>query len=426
MISYRVTGAIKQGIRSLSAHQLRTSLTTLGVVLGAGSVIIMLSVGEAARFQALAQLKDLGANTVLLRSTKPTDEPMQSQGVDMLAYGITYSDWERIRATIPTVETVTPIREFRKVIRHQEHKQETRIVSVTADFLRQQHMEVAFGRWIRDDDERRFDNVIVLGSATAEVLFPTQNPIGHTVSIEAWDHPRSFVVIGVTEPKTLSTGSDGGDTDFSHVAFIPFATDRVRFGREIITLKAGSFQLERLEVSQLIVSIDSVAHVQQTARVIRSLIEQFHPRKDVLTTVPLDLLLKAEQTQRMFTLILGAIAGISLVVGGIGIMNIMLSTVTERTREIGIRRALGARRSDIAFQFLVETLILSCGGGLLGIGLGVAGSHAVCAALDLPTIIPLWSPIAAFVVSAVVGLVSGSYPARRAARLDPIEALRHE
>jgi putative ABC transport system permease protein len=426
MISFRVAGAIKQGLRSLAAHQLRTSLTTLGVVLGAGSVIIMLSVGEAARFQALEQLKDLGANTILLRSTKPADEPAQNQGVDMLAFGITYNDWERIRTTIPTVETVTPIREFRKVIRHREHKQETRIISVTADFLRQQHMEVAFGRWITPEDDRRFDNVIVLGSATAEVLFPTQNPIGHTVSIEAFDHPRSFVVIGVTEPKTLSTGNDGSDADLSHVAFIPFATDRVRFGREIITLKAGSFQLERLEVSQLIVSIDDVMNVQKTARAIRSVIDQFHPRKDVVTTVPLDLLLKAEQAQRMFTMILGAIAGISLVVGGIGIMNIMLSTVTERTREIGIRRALGARRSDIAVQFLVETLILSCGGGLLGIGLGIAVSYAVCGALELPTIIPLWSPIVAFAVAAIVGLVSGCYPARRAANLDPIEALRHE
>jgi putative ABC transport system permease protein len=160
--------------------------------------------------------------------------------------------------------------------------------------------------------------------------------------------------------------------------------------------------------------------------VIQSLVDQFHPRKDVAITVPLDLLEQAERTQRLFTLILGAIAGISLVVGGIGIMNIMLATVTERTKEIGIRRALGATQGDIATQFLVETLILSCGGGLVGIVMGIGLSHVVARALDLPAIITLWSPLLAFGVSVAVGIASGMYPAHRAATLDPIAALRHE
>lgn len=425
MLPYRISGAIKLGIRSLGAHQLRTMLTTLGIVLGVGSVIVMLSVGEAARYQALEQLKDLGADTILLRSSKPTDSSVESSGVDMLAYGLTYQDFDRIRATIPTVSAATPMREFRKTVRHGEHKQEVRVVSVTANFLQQHHLQIFLGRWVSDEDERRFDNVVILGSATAEVLFPTENPLGKTISIENVDHARSFSVIGVTEPKTLSAGGESGNADFSNVVFIPFATDRVRFGRDIVTANTGSFQMERLELSQLTVSVATVQDVPKTARVIESLIDQFHTRKDVIITVPLDLLSKAEQTQRMFTLILGAIAGISLVVGGIGIMNIMLATVTERTKEIGIRRALGATRRDIAIQFVVETLILSCGGGLLGIGLGVGLSHLVCRSLAMPTIIPLWSPLVAFGVSAVVGLVSGSFPARRAARLDPIEALRH-
>ncbi len=426
MVSYQIYGAIKLGVRSLSAHQLRTILTTLGIVLGVGSVIVMLSVGEAARHQALEQLKDLGADTILLRSAKPTDEPQQQQGVDMTFYGLTYLDVERIRTTIPTVNTVTPMREFRKTVRYREHKQEARVVSVTPDFLNQHHLRLSFGRWVNEEDERQFDNVVVLGSATAEALFPSQNPLGRSISIENFDRSRSFTVIGVTEPKTLSAGGESGNADFSQVVFIPFATDRVRIGREIITIKASTFQFERMEVSQLTVSVKSVKDVALTARAIESLIDQFHPRKDVVITVPLDLLLKAEKTQQMFTLILGAIAGISLIVGGIGIMNIMLATVTERTKEIGIRRALGATRFDIAIQFLVETLILSCGGGLLGIALGVGLSHVVCHALTLPTIIPLWSPVVAFVVSAVVGLLSGSFPARRAAWLDPIDALRHE
>ncbi len=426
MITSRLGHTLRLGLRSLAAHQLRSGLTALGIVLGVASVIVMLAVGEAARYQALKQLEDLGANTILLRSTKPTDDPSESQGVDLAAYGLTYGDLDRIRSTIPTVAAATPMREYRKTVRFSERKLEARVVGVTPEFLGQNNIRLASGRGIDELDERRFDNVAVLGAATAEKLFPTQDPVGKSVSVEDIDRPRSFTVVGVTEPKTLAAGGDGGDVDFNRVVFIPFATDRVRFGRELITYRRGSsFQRERLDVSQITVRVDEVANVPRTAAAVQSLIDQFHPRKDVAVVVPLDLLQKAEQTQRLFTLILGAIAGISLVVGGIGIMNIMLATVTERTREIGIRRALGAKRRDIALQFLVETLALSCGGGLLGVALGVGLAYAVSGLFGLPTILRVWSPLVAFGVSVLVGLVSGSYPARRAALLDPIEALRH-
>ena len=233
-------------------------------------------------------------------------------------------------------------------------------------------------------------------------------------------------MVGIAEPKTLATGKEGGEVDFNRVVFIPFATDRVRFGRELITITSTSDQFERLDMSQITVQVDTVDNVPRTATVLQSVIEQFHPRKDVTITVPLDLLEKAEQTQRMFTLILGAIAGISLVVGGIGIMNIMLATVTERTKEIGIRRALGAKQRDIAMQFLIETIVLTCVGGVIGIALGIGLAYSVSELFGLPTIIRVWSPVLAFGVSVLVGLVSGYYPARRAALLDPIEALRHE
>ena len=428
MISARQYDTLRLGLRSLSAHRLRSLLTMLGIVLGVASVIVMLAVGEAARFQALKQLEDLGANTILLRSTKPVDEPSQQQGMDLTAYGLTYADLGRISATVPTVTAAAPMREYRKTVRFRDHKVEARIVSITPDFLEQNNIRLAVGRGIDELDQKRFDNVVVLGAATAEQLFPTQQPLGRTISIESIDRTRAFTVVGVTDPKTLAagTGSGAGDADYSLVAFIPFSTDRARFGRELITMKAGSFQVERLDISQIIISVGSIRDVPRTAAVIQSLIDQFHPRKDVIVTVPLDLLEKAEQTQRLFTLILGAIAGISLLVGGIGIMNIMLATVTERTKEIGIRRALGATRRDIAQQFLVETLILSCGGGILGIALGVGLSLLVARMLNLPAIIALWSPPLAFGVSVLVGIASGMYPARRAANLDPIAALRHE
>ncbi len=421
-----VGGTMRLGIRSLAAHQLRSLLTALGIVLGVASVIVMLAVGEAARYEALQQLKDLGVNAILLRSTKPTDESPSPQGTDMLYYGLTYDDLSRIESTVPTVTAAAPMREYRKMVRHQDRKLEVRIVSIKPGFLEQNHMALLAGRNIAPRDERRFDNVAILGASSAEALFPTQNPIGRSITVETDDRPKSFTVIGVTKPKILAAGSDTGDVDYSRVVFIPFATDRVRFGPVVVTQRAGSYQVERLDISQITASVDDPGNVAKTATVIRSLIDQFHPRKDVAITVPLDLLAKAEQTQRMFTMILGAIAGISLVVGGIGITNIMLATVTERTREIGIRRALGANRKDIAVQFLVECLILTCGGGVVGIGVGIGLSYLVSLLLSLPTIIPFWSPLVAFGVSAGVGLISGSYPARRAAALDPIEALRHE
>jgi putative ABC transport system permease protein len=422
----RLIHTAKLGLRSLAAHRLRSGLTALGIVLGVGSVIVMLAVGEAARYQALKQLEDLGANTILLRSTKPADESSQQTGVDLLAYGLTYADLGRLRGTVPTVTAAAPMREFFKTVRFSDREIEARVVTITPDFLRQNNIKLASGRAIDALDERHFDNVAILGAAAAEALFPAQNPLGRTVAIENVDRSRSFTVIGVTEPKVLAAGSQSGNVDFNRVVFIPFATDRVRFGRELITMKMGSFAVERLEISQITLTVDQVENVPKTAAVIQSLINQFHPRKDVAVTVPLDLLEKAEQTQRMFTLILGSIAGISLLVGGIGIMNIMLATVTERTREIGIRRALGAKRRDIAAQFLVETLVLSGCGGVLGIGVGFALAFLVSGLFGLPAIIRLWSPLVAFGVSVLVGLISGIYPARSAARLDPIEALRHE
>ncbi|MEX2026891.1 MAG: ABC transporter permease [Pirellulaceae bacterium] len=422
----RLAGATRLGIRSLAANSFRSLLTALGVVLGVASVIVMLAVGEAARFEALEQLRDLGASTIILRSTKPTDDVAQQQGVDMLAYGLTYADLGRIRATVSTVVSAAPMREYRKTVRYEDRKLEARIVSITPGFLAQNHITLALGRDISQLDEERYENVAIVGAETAQTLFPSQNPLGRSITIETWDRPRAFVVVGITEPKTLAAGEGAGDVDYSRVVFIPFATDRVRFGRDVITMRAGSYQAERIDISQVTIAVDNIGNVARTAAAIRSLIDQFHPRQDVAITVPLDLLVKAEESQRMFTMILGAIAGISLLVGGIGIMNIMLATVTERTREIGIRRALGANRRDIATQFLVECLILTSGGGIVGIALGIGLSIGVAWALELPTIIPLWSPLVAFGVSAVVGLVSGIVPARRAALLDPIEALRHD
>jgi putative ABC transport system permease protein len=415
---------VRLGFKSLAVHRLRSTLAVLGIVLGVASVIVMLAVGEAARHEAIQQLQALGATNIIVRSVKPIEEDKKDRQEGLLQYGLTPADVDRL-FTIPTIVSVTPMREFRKDLRVSDRKVDGRVVGVMPNYLELNTLQLSRGRFVTQLDNDRFANVAVLAAESAEKLFPVEDPIGKTVCL---GDSHYYTVVGVTAPRTPSAGVGGSlaAQDYNRDVYIPFATDRVRFGKLLTYYRAGTFQAEKLEISQVTVSVDSMDNVKQTAAIIQGLLSQYHPKKDTAVTVPLDLLEKAEQTQRLFTLVLGAIASISLLVGGIGIMNIMLATVTERTREIGIRRALGAKRRDITLQFLVETITLSSTGGLLGVGLGVLASYLVTYFFSLATILRPWSLILAASVSVAVGLTFGLYPARRAALMDPIEALRHE
>jgi putative ABC transport system permease protein len=421
----RIGHILRIGLKSIRLHMLRSALTVVSIVLGVASVIVMLAVGEGARYHAIQQIKGMGASNIIVRSAKPLEDPKQRQQEGILTYGLTYRDLERIRETVPTIVSVTPMREFRKDVRVFDRHFEGRVVSVMPNYLETNGLKIAQGRFISDLDNETFAYVVVLGGESAEILFPVENPVGKSVRVGENHYYR---VIGVMEKRSASAGIGGSLTaqDYNRDVYIPFNTDRVRFGSTLFYVKAGTYQMEKLDISQITIAVDSMDHVRKTAIIIQCLLDQFHSQKDVSVTVPLDLLQKAEETQRLFTLVLGAIASISLIVGGIGIMNIMLATVTERTREIGIRRALGAKRRDIASQFLAESMLLSSTGGLIGIGLGVLLSVLVAKKSGMPTIIQPWSPILAFTVSVAVGLIFGTYPARRAAFMDPIEALRHE
>lgn len=420
----RVRHAIRLGIRGLTANALRSALTALGIVFGVAAVVIMLAIGEAARHQALKQLQDLGADTIVLKSQKPTEESADKTSKDVAAFGLTYADLDRLRTTIPTVKSATPMREFRKTVWRDGKKLDCRVVTVTPEFIPQNNIRILRGRAIEPADEATFANVTVIGAEVAEQLFPAQDPIGKTIMVQGFNADYTLTVVGVTESKTLAAGGESGG-EFMKVVFIPFEYDRIRIGKELITVKENSESIDKIEVSQITLTISSLDEVKRTAAAVKSLIDQYHPGKDVAVVVPLDLIRKTEETQRAYTIILGAIAGVSLIVGGIGIMNIMLASVTERTREIGIRRALGAKRRDIALQFLVETVVLSCGGGLIGLALGVATAYVLKVVAGIETQVSWVSMLVAFGVSVMVGLASGLYPARRAARLDPIEALRH-
>jgi putative ABC transport system permease protein len=427
MLYSRLFYLVRLSVRNLFVHGMRSSLTMLGIVFGVASVIAMLSVGEAAGIEAVEQIRQLGATNIIVRSVRPSDDDRDQTGEDVFTYGLTRDDMDRLLATLPTVRTVTPLREFRQDVRRFDRKLEARVVSVMPEYQKMNGLKIARGRFLSQLENERFENVAVLGAETAEILFPMEDPVGQTLSITDKNYFLVFRVIGVTERRASSgnVGSSLSGQDYNRDVYIPFDTDRVRFGSVLMSFKNGMFKGERLEVSQITVQVDRMENVKRTADLIRGTLEQFHPRKDFEVTVPLDLLERAEATQRIFTLVLGAIASISLVVGGIGIMNIMLATVTERTSEIGIRMAVGARSRDIARQFLIETMTLSSVGGVLGVGFGIVLSLAVTWSFHFPTVLRFWSILLAFGVSVAVGLIFGTYPAIRASRLDPIEAIRH-
>ena len=207
---------------------------------------------------------------------------------------------------------------------------------------------------------------------------------------------------------------------------MPLTTTKSKFGETLVKRRAGSYEVEKVALHEVTVKVDNREEVLNVSQAIKSLLERYHPKADYEMVVPLEMLKQAERTKQIFNIVLGSIAAISLLVGGIGIMNIMLASVTERTREIGIRRALGAKREDIVIQFLVETVMLSGAGGILGVVLGVAIPFMVTLFAHMVTIVTFWSPVIAFTISGMVGIIFGIYPALRAADMDPVEALRHE
>jgi putative ABC transport system permease protein len=418
---------LRTALRSLLLHKLRSLLTMLGLVFGVASVIVMLAIAEGAADEAQKQIESLGVRNIIVRSVKPVQEAATT-GDDsqrVLAYGLTWDDLDRLRTTLPVATGVTPLREFRQEVRHLNRSLEGRVVGATPDYLQLKAGEIEHGRFLEPTDLSQIQNVCVIGSELAKQLFPYENPLQKTVRVGAHHFYR---IVGVTRYRapTGGAGSSLSAEDFNSDVYIPLTTDRARFGTIIFRESSGSQSAERIELSQITVQIDHRDNVRKAAQVIEDSLAAYHTKKDYAITVPLELLEQAEQTQRIFALLLGSTAGISLLVGGIGIMNIMLASVTERTREIGIRRALGARQADIVAQFVIETAMLSCAGAFLGAVLGLAVPPVVSWISGRTTIITWHAPLIAVGVALIVGTSFGVYPARRAALLSPIEALRNE
>jgi putative ABC transport system permease protein len=427
----RIWRGLSLGMKSLLLHKLRSGLTVLGIVFGVAAVIAMLAVAEGSSKDAQLRIEQLGATNIIIRSVKPTEET-QAQGgrpARVLNYGLKYDDFDRIMATVPTIKKALPIREIRKQIRRLEHSIDGRVVGTTHEYDEFNHLEIERGRFLTEADNAKVQNYAVLAAETAETLFPIDDPIGKSVKLGS-DY---YTVVGVTKRRASSAAIGGSlsGQDFNKDVYIPLTTCKLRFGERIINSRAGSQEAEETQLSQITLQVGSIPEVRPTHPIIEAAVKppgQTHAiKKDVDIIVPYELLLEAQRTARQFSIILGTIAAISLLVGGIGIMNIMLATVTERTREIGIRRALGAKRRDITQQFLIETVVLSGLGGLLGVTVGVTIPQIIHYFIpEQKTIVTPSSVILAFGISVAIGILFGLYPARRAAMMDPIEALRHE
>ncbi|MBW1997611.1 MAG: ABC transporter permease [Deltaproteobacteria bacterium] len=394
----------------------------LGVVFGVGSVVAMLAVGEGASKEALDQIRKLGSNNIIITAVKAVeDESTGTTRTFMVIYGLTYDDHRRLAETIGTIKRTVPVKIIRKQGRMGERVLELRVVGTTPLWFDLVRRDIIAGRVLSPRDMERKAPVAVLTEYGARRLFATESTIGQTLRIGG----DTFRVVGIVKSEG-GTAANIQIPDQQVDAYIPIDVARVYYGDISFRFLSGSFEREMVELHQIIVEVDQRENVEKTALAIERMLKKFHKKKDYAISVPLALLKQAEATKRTFNIVLGSIAAISLLVGGIGIMNIMLASVTERTREIGIRRAIGAKKKQIITQFLIETVVLSTLGGILGIGIGILIPRMITYFAGMPTIITPWSIMLPLFISVAIGVIFGLYPAARAAEVDPIVALRHE
>jgi putative ABC transport system permease protein len=425
---------LKLGIKSLWMHRLRSALTTLGIVFGVCSVIAMLAIGEGASREAQELIARLGSRNLIVETVEPPEERADtSEQRRMRTYGLTYKDAESIRNSLPDVEVVVPIREIDQEARYGSRKVTIKIVGTIPWYTEVSPVHVVHGRFLSSIDLHQQQSVCVVDEQLVSGLFGFDEPLGKDIRIKG----NCYRVIGVAGTPSVGSGRNssksavaaviGSDSGAAGSVYLPLSTAKSRFTELSASFTGGSESIEKVQLQKITVKIKSTDQVLPMHDIVDTLLARLHKsKKDYRIIVPLELLYQARRTQRIFSIVLGSIATISLLVGGIGIMNIMLATVSERTREIGIRRALGATKRDIIVQFLSETLMLTFIGGVLGIVLGSLIPFLVTRFGHMPTIITGLSLFLAFGISAAVGVVFGMYPAYRAANMDPIESLRHE
>jgi macrolide transport system ATP-binding/permease protein len=412
-VSSHLLPTIVTAIHGVLLHKLRSFLSVLGIVFGIGAIIAMLAIGAGAKQEIIEQIALLGTNNITLKAVTPADDMVKTREVQ-LSQGLTYGDVERIAQASPFIAYLAAVREFSSQIQYQRQIMQARIIGTSSGYQFTGNLSIHQGRFLTPADEKEMQRVCVLGADVQQKLFAFQNPIGKMVKIRNdW-----FRVIGTLENKILNPEkiSSIQMNNINKDVYIPLSTSSMFVPPQ-----------ESKNIQEISIRVDTPEHVDNVAKLVRAvLIRVHHGAEDYDLIVPQELLKQSQQAQNVFNLVMGCIAGISLLVGGIGIMNIMLATVTERTKEIGIRRAIGASRRMILQQFLIETLLLTFIGGCLGILLGIGGAYFISLFAQWRTIISLHTILLAFSISALVGIVFGLYPASQGAKMDPIAALRYE
>ncbi len=409
-----VLEAIRSALGDLATHKLRSVLTMLGMIFGVGAVIAMLSIGAGADRQAMQMIERMGLRNILVRNKD--FKPDELEEVRKKSLGVSPRDARAIMEGVPGVQLVAPRVEVEtyKVMAAGTTAEETKVLGVSHLQQELSHLLVSRGRFLDPRDEAWHAQVAVVGPGVARDLFGYEEALQQRLKInDVW-----FEVIGVLTDSGGTTTFEGvniGST--ANEIYIPVTTAMRKFDRDPMSSP----------LDEIVVRLTSDVSPRVTASTIRLLLDRLHAgATDFELVIPEALLEQSRRTQRLFKIVMGCIAGISLLVGGIGIMNIMLATVLERTREIGVRRAVGARREDIRRQFIIEAFSISLLGGLSGVVMGVGIARVVAAYAGWPTVVTATSIVLSTTVSVAVGLVSGIYPALRAADLDPIDALRYD
>jgi len=430
--------AFRSALDNLAAHKLRSALTMLGMIFGVGAVIAMMSIGAGAERQALASIERLGLRNVLVRAKTFKDDELRE--IRQQSLGVSQRDAAAIAEAVPGVDLVVPrihIDPY-KVISPSGKTDGAAVYGVTPSYLELAHLVLAEGRFLDPLDESTHAQVCVIGPEVRRDLFGYGQALGGLVKVnDVWLEVVGVLAAAAAPASTApgagapgkggeggaaaagssSDSGSGGSGPSSREIYLPLSTADRKFEHPALASP----------LDEIVVRLKDGVSGQETASVMRDLLDRLHAGTgDYELVVPEALLAESRRTQQLFNVVMGAIAGISLLVGGIGIMNIMLATVLERTREIGVRRAVGARRQDIRFQFIVESFAISLIGGVAGIVAGLALARGVAAYAGWQTIVTGASILLATGVAMTVGLASGIYPATRAASLDPIEALRYE
>jgi putative ABC transport system permease protein len=414
------------GVKNLARNKLRSFLTMLGMIFGVGSVIAMLAVGAGARAEILARIQELGIRNIIVNSVKPPEEtkPDSSEQNWVDRYGLTFKDRELIEDTCPSVDRLLPVNLVRQRIWHGSKRLDGSIFGVQPEHLTLFNLKVCRGRLFNQIDSGTEQKVCIVRRGLLRQLETIEDPLGMTLKIGSYP----FEIVGVLEDEQFGshTRKALAIDDRTQEVYIPYTTSMRTFGTMTFIQRGGSEERSIVELDQMIVVAAADTQVMPVSRVISAILKRFHKKQDFEIVIPLELLRQSEKTQDVFNIVMVLIAAISLIVGGIGIANIMLATITERTKEIGIRRAMGARRRDILLQFLTETAAIGVVGGLFGCLFGVAAIWGLVHFTQWQAVVAPHYFGVSLLISCGVAILSGIYPARRAAQMDPITALRYE